>query len=94
LESYLKQTPPLIVSMKKSYRDKDWHLLKATVHKMIPSFAIMGINPEFTDLAKKIHEYADKLEQASELNDLVTKLEKVCKHSCFELENELKKIKQ
>ncbi|MGL2964272.1 CHASE3 domain-containing protein [Flavobacterium sp. RSB2_4_14] len=94
VEAYLKQTPPLIMSMKQSYRDKDWHMLKATVHKMIPSFTIMGIDPEYTDLAKKIQDYADKLDQATELEELVTKLEKVCKHSCFELENELKNIKQ
>jgi PAS domain S-box-containing protein len=42
---YLEQTPPLITSMKRAYRDKDWELLHASVHKMIPSFAIMGIKP-------------------------------------------------
>src|SRR5207244_3440985 len=40
---YLEQTPPLIRTMKQSYRDKDWISLYAAVHKMIPSFAIMGI---------------------------------------------------
>ena len=93
IEAYLKQTPPLITSMKESHKNKDWSLLKATVHKMIPSFAIMGINSQFTELAKKIQEYADKLEMSAELNELVVKLEKVCLQSCSELESELNNIK-
>ena len=93
IQAYLKQTPPLISSMKQSHQDKDWLLLKATVHKMIPSFSIMGINPKFEELAKKIQEYADKLEFAVELNDLVAQLENVCTQSCSELEIELNKLK-
>ncbi|MDN3677636.1 CHASE3 domain-containing protein [Flavobacterium paronense] len=92
IQAYLKQTPPLISSMKESHKNKDWLLLKATVHKMIPSFAIMGINPQFTELAKKIQEYAERLEASVELNELVVKLEKVCVQSCSELENELNNL--
>ncbi len=92
IQAYLKQTPPLISSMVESHKNKDWKLLKATVHKMIPSFAIMGISPDFTELAKKIQEYAEKLELSVELNDLVAKLEKVCLQSCAELENELNNL--
>ena len=92
IQAYLVQTPPLISSMKESHKNKDWQLLKATVHKMIPSFAIMGINPQFTELAKKIQEYADKLEMTAELNDLIAKLEKVCMQSCSELESELNNL--
>ncbi len=93
INAYLKQTPPLITSMKQSHKDKDWFMLRATVHKMIPSFSIMGINPKFADLAKKIQEYADKLEFSVELNDLVTQLENVCMRSCDELKNELNNLK-
>ncbi|MCZ8196306.1 MAG: ATP-binding protein [Flavobacterium sp.] len=89
IKAYLKQTPPLIDAMKQSFKDKDWHLLKATVHKMIPSFAIMGINPEITEAAKKIQEYAFSLELSKELDELILKLEKVCTQSCTELEVEL-----
>jgi len=86
---YLQQTPPLLTAMKQSFKDKDWQLLKATAHKMIPSFAIMGINSEYTELAKKIQEYAEKLELSVELDDLVSELENVCLQSFIELENEL-----
>ena len=44
---YLAQTPTLVNSMKQGFLDKDWATLYASVHKMIPSFAIMGISSEF-----------------------------------------------
>ncbi|WP_284652931.1 PAS domain-containing hybrid sensor histidine kinase/response regulator [Flavobacterium terrisoli] len=91
---YIKQTPPLIALMKQSFRDKDWSLLKATAHKIIPSLAIMGIHPEFTELAQKIQDYADKLDLSAELNDLVEQLEKVCNQSLVELKTELINIKK
>ena len=92
INAYLKQTTPLISSMLESYKNKDWPMLKATVHKMIPSFGIMGISSQYTDLAKKIQENAGKLEISAELNDLIVKLEKVCAQSCIELENELNNL--
>ena len=92
ISSYLKQTPPLLQTMKQSFKDKDWHLLKASVHKMIPSFAIMGINSEITEIAKKIQEYAFSLELSKELDELILKLEKVCHQSCKELEFELNEL--
>src|ERR1019366_1512537 len=55
---YLEQTPPLINAMKQSLQNKDWKSLYAAVHKMIPSFSIVGINPDFEDMAKKVQEYA------------------------------------
>ncbi|MEI7662924.1 MAG: PAS domain S-box protein, partial [Bacteroidota bacterium] len=48
---YLDQTPVLISAMKQSFRDKDWTSLHAAVHKMIPSFAIMGISSDFENMA-------------------------------------------
>ena len=89
IEAYLKQTPPLVSTMVSSYKNKDWKLLKASVHKMIPSFSIVGINPQFTDLAKKIQDYADQLELSVELNELILQLEKVVIQSITELEYEL-----
>ena len=86
---YLKQTPPLISTMKKSFLDREWDVLEATLHKMIPSFAIMGINPEITAIAMKIQEYARKLELSDDLNIMILNVENVCKQACIELELEL-----
>jgi len=50
---YLEQTPVLVSSMKQSMKNKDWDLLYSAVHKMIPSFAIMGISTDYENMAKK-----------------------------------------
>jgi PAS domain S-box-containing protein len=55
---YLEQTPPLISAMKESLEIEDWKSLHKAVHKMIPSFSIMGISSHFEIMAKKIQEYA------------------------------------
>ncbi|MFN3588769.1 MAG: ATP-binding protein [Spirosomataceae bacterium] len=89
---YLEQTPPLIVSMKQSLQDKDWIMLHAAVHKMIPSFSIMGINGDFEQIAKQIQEYASTQQQTDNINEMVLKLENVCVQACQELEEELLKI--
>ncbi len=89
---YLKQTPELVATMKKSFSDQNWDVLGATIHKMIPSFAIMGIHPETTLIAQKIQEYARRLELSKDLNQLILNIENVCLQACIELELELKHL--
>ena len=89
---YLKQTPLLITAMKNSFLDRNWNDLEATIHKLIPSFAIIGINPEITAIALKIQEYARRLELSEDLNDLIINVENVCTQACIELELELEMI--
>ncbi|HLP63902.1 hybrid sensor histidine kinase/response regulator [Flavobacterium sp.] len=89
---YLKQTPPLITVMKQSLNEKNWSLLDATIHKIIPSFSIMGISPDVIEIAKRVQQYAKTLEHSEELNELVSKLEKVCSQSYVELKNELNQL--
>ena len=89
INSYLHQTPTLINTMKQSYQDKDWRLLNSSVHKMLPSFSIMGMNNDIAEIARKIQEYATAIENSQELGSLVLELENVCLQSCRELEVEL-----
>ncbi len=90
---YLAQTPPLIGTMKKSLLDKDWNSLHAAVHKMIPSFSIMGISTDFENMAKKVSEYASTQQQTHEIHNMVLQLENVCAQACKELEEEFNTIK-
>jgi len=90
---YLKQTPPLISTMKQSVLEKDWASLKAAAHKMIPSFRIMGINSEFEQIAMKIQEHATNLERAEELDAMILELESVCNNAYIELNEELNILK-
>ena len=82
---YLEQTPPLINIMKQSMKDKDWSSLYSAVHKMIPSFSIMGISKDFENMAKKVQEYASTQEQTDGIPDLVLQLENICVQACEEL---------
>lgn len=91
---YLQQTPSLVEIMKQSFVNKDWTLLQATVHKMIPSFAIMGMRPEIAEIAKKIQEFAQKLEATNDLDQLIQQLEKICHQTFIELEIELTNLKK
>ncbi len=90
---YLEQTPPLISAMKQSLRDKDWKSLHAAVHKMIPSFSIMGMSVDFENMAKKVQEYASTQLQTDGIPDLVLQLENICIQACKELEVEFNVIK-
>jgi PAS domain S-box-containing protein len=90
---YLEQTPPLISAMKQSWKEKDWNSLYAAVHKIIPSFAIMGISADFEEMAKKIQEFAKNQQQTEGISDLVLEVENVCLHACEELEVEFNAIK-
>ena len=90
---YLEQTPPLINAMKKALLGKDWQSLHAAVHKMIPSFAIMGMSVDFENMAKKVQEYAGSAHQPDVITDMVLQLENVCMQACEELETEFNNIK-
>lgn len=90
---YLEQTPPLISAMKKSLEEKDWNSLHLAVHKMIPSFSIMGINADFENMARKIQDYAIAEQQADGIQELVMKLGDICSQACKELEEEYNMIK-
>lgn len=93
INAYLEQTPPLITAMKQSAHNKDWDSLYATVHKMIPSFSIMGISNDFESMAKKVQDYARTQQQAESIIDMVLQLENVCVQACMELEEEFNRIK-
>ncbi|MGV8815211.1 MAG: ATP-binding protein [Gelidibacter sp.] len=91
---YLEQTPPLINAMKEALSNKDWQTLQDAVHKMIPSFSIMGISADFENIAKRIHEYASSQQEAEDMAELVSQIDKVCTQACEELMEELSAFKK
>jgi CheY-like chemotaxis protein len=85
---YLEQTPPLIDSMNQGMKIKDWGTLYASVHKMIPSFAIMGISQDFENIAKKVQDFASTQQKSDGVLEMVLQLESVCLQACEELREE------
>ena len=90
---YLDQMPTLISSMKTSFASQDWETLKAAVHKMIPSFAIMGMSTDYENMAKKVQEFAHNQQKTAEINSWVNQLENACNQSCIELQEAFNTIK-
>ena len=90
---YLAQTSPMIISMKESVETKNWRTLHSTVHKLIPSFSIMGISREYENMAKKIQEYAGSTQHTEQIPDLVLQVINVLEQANGELEEELTLIK-
>lgn len=91
---YLEQTPPLICAMKQGLQDKDWKSLHAAVHKMIPSFSIVGISQDYEIMAKKVQEYASTQEQSDGITEMVMQIGNICTQACMELEIEFSSIRK
>jgi len=90
---FLEQTPPLISEMSRSLREKDWPSLYSAVHKIIPSFSIMGINPRYETMARKIQEYSRTQQNTEEIPDMFLQLENISFQACKELQAEYDIIK-
>jgi len=90
---YMAQTPPLLDTLKQSLSDKDWEALHAAVHKMIPSFSIMGISQKFEEMARKVQEYTASEQELDKIDELVLELVTVCTQACEELREEFNLIK-
>ncbi|HTL81284.1 MAG TPA: ATP-binding protein, partial [Bacteroidia bacterium] len=91
---YLQQTPGLIEKMKQSLKDGDLKGLNASVHKMMPSFAIVGISSDFETIAKRVLEYSKSGKSAFGIPSLIFQLENICAKACEELESELISLKK
>lgn len=89
---YLGQTETLVQTLKQSASDQNWKVLQSVVHKMIPSFLIVGINKKFENIAKDIQEFAATNTRTEKIPGLVLELSQVLEQSCVELEAELTTI--
>ena len=90
---YLQQTPSLLLTMKQSWEDKDWLLLSTAIHKIIPSFSVMGISPDFENMAKRIQEFANVQQLSGQIEEMIIQLDAICMQACKELEVEYEIIK-
>lgn len=90
---YLEQTPAMLQVVKQSLHDKNGDLLKATIHKMIPSLTIMGVDPGYERLARKIQEYDYSNGFTAEVEDMILKLEETFVGICRELNGVFEQLK-
>jgi hypothetical protein len=91
---YLEQTPTLISTMKLSWQNKDWGLLQSSMHKLIPSFSIMGISVDVENMAKELKEFALSQKRKEIMPGLLNEIERVCIQACIELKEEFELIEK
>ena len=100
---YLQEIPQLVQTMKKAIAEKDWIALKRATHSIIPTFATMGMNPEFEEITKAIQAMAVTLisvgdgastETMTSVHTLFSKIETVCALAARELEEKLIALSQ
>jgi PAS domain S-box-containing protein len=98
---YLQEIPQLVQTMKKAIAEKDWIALKRATHSLMPTFATMGMKPEFEDVTKSIQSLAVNLismsasasqETMTGLLALFLKIETVCTRAALELEEKLRSL--
>lgn len=92
IDIYLEQTPPILSRMKQSLVVNDWPGIAEAVHKIIPSFSIMGIQQGGENLAKKIQEYANTKKHLDEMHELILTLDSICMQASAELQEAYKTI--
>jgi hypothetical protein len=84
----------LISKLKESLGGKDWDLMAAVIHKLLPSFYIIGIHKDFETMAVDIQNFSRKKEHLDKISGLVLQVEGICTLACEELQEELKWIKK
>jgi HPt (histidine-containing phosphotransfer) domain-containing protein len=98
---YLQEIPQLVQAMKKAIAEKDWIALRRATHSIIPTFATMGMHPEFEDIAKSIQGKAVSLiavgdgasqEAMTGLIALFSRIETACTLAAHELEEKLRSL--
>lgn len=90
---FLEQTPVLVSSMRRCWEGRDWNTLLTTVHKMIPSFSIMGMSGECETMAKQIMAFAISQMEGKGAGEAILQLENLCNQACRELGDHLEKLK-
>jgi len=85
---YLSQTPELVRHMVLSLKSHDLIGLKSAIHKMIPSFSILGLKSDPEKLARQVLEILT-LKDNHKAIELVSQLTNICERSCESLKHQL-----
>lgn len=85
---FLSQTPELVKQMVLSLKSQDLVGLKSAIHKMIPSFSILGLKSDPEKLAREVLEFLT-LKDNDKAVELVSQLKNICDRSCESLKNEI-----
>ena len=91
IETFLKNTPPLIKEMRDNLKMAEWKIIGDLAHKMKPSFTFMGIHSA-KDLILEIEKKGRHQMDTSKIPGMVLKLNSICEKALAELENDLSRL--
>ena len=91
LNLFIGQTPQSLIYIDKALKDKDWKLLRFSIHKMKPSIMFVGLS-EIKKDALLLERYTEEESHLEAIPALVDKVKKVCNEAIIELKEELKKL--
>ena len=90
---FLEQTPKNVSAMTTGLNEKDWSSLRSAVHKLIPSFYIMGITNDLEKIARHIQHETTVQQSTDGMSGFVASLEHGCAQALEALEREYELIK-
>ena len=88
IETFLKNTPPLINDMKSYLIDSEWKMIGDIAHKMKPSFTFMGIHTA-KELILSIESQGRMGKHVEAIPKMILELESICIGAFTELKEEL-----
>ena len=91
IETFLKNTSPLISEMKDNLKAYEWKIIGDIAHKMKPSFTFMGIDAA-KDLILMLEKNGRQEEYTSEIPELVSRLDNICAKAFEELLDEMSNL--
>ncbi|MFL5731308.1 MAG: Hpt domain-containing protein [Cytophagaceae bacterium] len=89
IQIFLDQTPVLISELIKKSQAEDWTEFRKIMHKVKPTFTMMGIR-RLEEIVHKIDAAVKQGIERENLPSLITDMEKICQLAYAELKDELK----
>jgi len=85
IATYLDETPKYLNAIILSLKNKDWKGIYHAVHKIIPSFSIVGVGPEYAAVALDIQSFSNIESKRHRIPQLVHELEDIIQRVLAEL---------
>jgi HPt (histidine-containing phosphotransfer) domain-containing protein len=84
---FIEEIPIEIRNLETHLGNKDYKALRATAHKMKPSFSFMGVK-ELEDTVHLIEEYSNEEKNLDQLPDMIKKVKNITNDVIVELDSE------
>ena len=86
---FIDEVPGEISNLEQHLANKDWKALRATAHKMKPSYSFMGVK-ELEEMVNAVEEFSDTESRQGELAGLIRSIHATTDEVIAELDQEKK----